>query len=117
MIGQDKTGKNGEVEVCVERERKKEREKRRRTEKDVYTLEGGMDGEREREREREKREKERKRERAREREREKARFWGICGCPRHRLAHEFWWLLILKWGMGLPLPLLLQSSPWVHPFP
>ena len=29
LIGQDKTGKDGEVDVCVERERERERKKKR----------------------------------------------------------------------------------------
>ena len=33
LIGQDKTGKDGEVDVCVEREREKERERGRKRER------------------------------------------------------------------------------------
>ena len=33
LIGQDKTGKDGEVDVCVERERERERESGRKRER------------------------------------------------------------------------------------
>ena len=33
LIGQDKTGKDGEVDVCVERERERERERGRKRER------------------------------------------------------------------------------------